>query len=125
VGDISYIFNGGKSRYDAFQMKYEWRMGADVNILSSLTLSKAEGQFGGALENPERQLPGAAGHQQPGRGLRPRLYHQPYNSTTSFVCGAAVRPRQALGQRHADGARRRRRRLADAAASTPSHRARW
>jgi outer membrane receptor protein involved in Fe transport len=56
-GDITYNFNGGKSRYDAFQMKYEWRMGADVNILSSLTLSKAQDNGAGALENQNGNFP--------------------------------------------------------------------
>src|SRR5262249_44959231 len=50
-GDITYVFNGGKSRYDALQVKYEWRLGADVNLLSALTLSKAMDNAAGALEN--------------------------------------------------------------------------
>ncbi|MES1255430.1 MAG: TonB-dependent receptor, partial [Acidobacteriota bacterium] len=40
-GDITYVFNGGKSRYDALQMKYEWRLGSAITLLSSLTLSTA------------------------------------------------------------------------------------
>src|SRR2546428_14054834 len=60
-GDITYNFNGGKSRYDAFQMKYEWRVGADVNILSSLTLSKAPDNGAGAPENQNGQLPAPPG----------------------------------------------------------------
>jgi hypothetical protein len=29
-GDITEVFNGGKSRYDALQVKWEWRKGADL-----------------------------------------------------------------------------------------------
>ena len=61
-------------------------MGADLNLLSSLTLSKAQGQRRRLAGEPERQLPGAAGHSQSRRRLRAVSgYHQPYNSTTSFV----------------------------------------
>src|SRR5947208_11085696 len=38
-GDITYAFNGGKSRYQALQTKFEWRFHSDVSMLSSLTLS--------------------------------------------------------------------------------------
>ncbi len=40
-----------------FQMKYEWRMGADVTLLSSLTLSKAKDNGAGALENQNGNFP--------------------------------------------------------------------
>jgi hypothetical protein len=84
-GDISYIFNGGKSRYDAFQMKYEWRMGADVNILSSLTLSKAKDNSAGALENQNGNFPAPQDINNLEADYGNSAYHQPYNSTTSFV----------------------------------------
>jgi hypothetical protein len=84
-GDISYIFNGGKSRYDAFQMKYEWRMGADVNILSSLTLSKAKDNSAGALENQNGNFPAPQDINNLEADYALSAYHQPYNSTTSFV----------------------------------------
>ena len=42
--DITYSFNGGKSRYHAFQAKFDWRMRAGLSVLSSLTLSQTEGQ---------------------------------------------------------------------------------
>src|SRR5262249_35227088 len=41
-GDITYVFNGGKSRYQAFQGKFEWRGGSAITLLSSLTLSRAK-----------------------------------------------------------------------------------
>ncbi len=84
-GDITYVFNGGKSRYDAFQMKYEWRMGADVNILSSLTLSKAQDNSAGALENQNGNFPSPQDINNLDADYALSAYHQPYNSTTSFV----------------------------------------
>ena len=84
-GDITYNFNGGKSRYDAFQMKYEWRMGADLNILSSLTLSKAQDNGAGALENQNGNSPAPQDINNLDAEYGPSAYHQPYNSTTSFV----------------------------------------
>src|SRR5204863_6492447 len=56
-GDITYVFNGGKSRYNAFQMKYEWRMGTEVTFLSSLTLSRAKDNGAGSLENQNGNFP--------------------------------------------------------------------
>jgi Carboxypeptidase regulatory-like domain/TonB-dependent Receptor Plug Domain/TonB dependent receptor len=84
-GDITYNFNGGKSRYNAFQMKYEWRMGADVNILSSLTLSKAQDNAAGALENQNGNFPAPQDINNLEADYALSAYHQPYNSTTSFV----------------------------------------
>jgi Carboxypeptidase regulatory-like domain/TonB-dependent Receptor Plug Domain len=84
-GDITYVFNGGRSRYDAFQMKYEWRMGADVNILSSLTLSKAQDNAAGALENQNGNFPGPQDINNLNADYGPSGYNQPYNWTTSFV----------------------------------------
>ena len=40
--DITYPFNGGKSRYKSLQTKLGWRLGQDLTLLSSLTLSKAK-----------------------------------------------------------------------------------
>jgi len=84
-GDITYNFNGGKSRYDAFQMKYEWRMGADVNILSSLTVSKAQDNGAGALENQNGNFPAPQDINNLAADYGVSGYNQPYNSTTSFV----------------------------------------
>jgi hypothetical protein len=79
------VFNGGKSRYDAFQMKYEWRMGADVNILSSLTLSNAKDNAAGALENQNGNFPSPQDINNIAADYGPSAYNQPYNWTTSFV----------------------------------------
>ena len=83
--DITYNFNGGKSRYDAFQMKYQWRMGADLNLLSSLTLSKAQDNGAGALENQNGNFPAPQDLNNLEADYAVSGYNQPYNSTTSFV----------------------------------------
>ena len=98
--DITYVFNGGRSRYDALQLKYEWRMGSDVTLLSSLTMSKAKDNGAQCAREPERQLPGAAGPQQPRRRLQHRRVPSAVQQHDQLRLGAAVRARQALGQRH-------------------------
>jgi hypothetical protein len=55
-GDITISFNGGKSRYHAFQAKFDWRFIAGINILSSLTLSQSKDNGSGSLENPNGNL---------------------------------------------------------------------
>ncbi len=66
--DITYSFNGGKSRYHALQAKLDWRVRSGFSILSSLTLVADEGQRCGFAGESQRQLPGAAGlHNLDGR----------------------------------------------------------
>ena len=84
-GDITYNFNGGRSRYDAFQGKYEWRLGAEINILSSLTLSKASDNGAGALENQNGNFPAPQDINNLQADYGVGAYNQPYNWTTSFV----------------------------------------
>jgi hypothetical protein len=84
-GDITYVFNGGRSRYDALQVKYEWRMGTELSLLSSLTLSKAKDNAAGALENQNGNFPAPQDINNLNADYAPSAYHQPYNSTTSFV----------------------------------------
>jgi hypothetical protein len=84
-GDITYNFNGGKSRYDAFQAKYEWRLGTTVNILSSLTLSKAQDNGAGALENQNGNFPAPQDINNLAADYGVGAYNQPYNWTNSFV----------------------------------------
>ena len=83
-GDITYVFNGGKSDYKALQMKGEWRS-SELTLLSSLTLSRARDNAAGALENQNGNSPAP----QDVRNLDAEWgisgYDQPYNSTTSFV----------------------------------------
>jgi hypothetical protein len=60
-------------------------MGADVNILSSLTLSKAQDNAAGALENQNGNFPGPQDINNLNADYGPSGYNQPYNWTTSFV----------------------------------------
>ena len=55
--DITYSFNGGKSRYHAFQTKFDWRIGAGLTLLNSLTLSQTKDNGAGSLENPNGNFP--------------------------------------------------------------------
>ncbi|NOT28527.1 MAG: TonB-dependent receptor [Acidobacteria bacterium] len=84
-GDITYVFNGGKSRYKALQMKYEWRLSANISLLSSLTLSETKDNGAGALENQNGNFPGPQDFRNLDADYALSGYHQPYNSTTSFV----------------------------------------
>jgi len=84
-GDITYVFNGGKSRYRAFEARYEWRMSADVTLLSTLTLSRAEDNSAGALENQNGNFPAPQDLHNLDADFGLGAYHQPYNTTTSFI----------------------------------------
>jgi Carboxypeptidase regulatory-like domain/TonB-dependent Receptor Plug Domain len=84
-GDITYVFNGGKSRYNAFQGKFEWRMGSEITLISSLTLSKAKDNGAGALENQNGNFPAPQDIHNLDADYGTSGYHQPYNSTTSFI----------------------------------------
>jgi len=83
--DITYVFNGGKSRYDAFQAKYEWRLRADMSVLTSLTLSKAKDNGAQSLENQNGNFPGPQDFYNLEAEYGTGAYDQPYNTTTSFV----------------------------------------
>jgi hypothetical protein len=83
--DITYVFNGGRARYDALQMKYEWRLGSDVHLLSSLTLSTSKDNGAQSLENNNGNFPGPQDFNNVAAEYGTGSYHQPYNSTTSFV----------------------------------------
>jgi hypothetical protein len=83
--DITYSFNGGKSRYHAFQTKFDWRIGRDMTLLSSLTLSQTKDNGAGSLENPNGNFPAPQDFNNLDADFGLSGYHQPYNSTTSFV----------------------------------------
>jgi len=83
--DITYAFNGGKSRYKALQTKFEWRMSRDLTLLSSLTLSETEDNGSQSLENSNGNFPAPQDFRNPDADFGLSNYHQPYNSTTSFV----------------------------------------
>ncbi len=83
--DITYSFNGGKSRYHSFQTKFDWRIGRDMTLLSSLTLSQTKDNGAGSLENPNGNFPAPQDFRNLDADYGLSAYHQPYNSTTSFV----------------------------------------
>src|SRR5262249_14191321 len=83
--DITYVFNGGKSRYNALQVKYEWRLHSDVMLLNSLTLSKARDNGAQSLENQNGNFPGPQNFYNLAAEYGTGAYNQPYNNTTSFV----------------------------------------
>jgi hypothetical protein len=84
-GDITYSFNGGKSRYHAFQAKFDWRFTAGINVLSSLTLAQTKDNGAGSLENPNGNAPAPQDFYNMEADYGLSAYHQPYNSTTSFI----------------------------------------
>ena len=83
--DITYAFNGGKSRYKALQTKWEWRTSRHLTILSSLTLSQAKDNGSQSLENANGNFPAPQDFYNLAADFGYSEYHQPYNSTTSFV----------------------------------------
>jgi hypothetical protein len=83
--DITYAFNGGKSRYNAFQGKFQWRLHTDFSVLSALTLSKAKDNGAGSLENANGNFPAPQDFTNLGAEYGTSAYDQPYNSTTSVV----------------------------------------
>jgi hypothetical protein len=83
--DITYAFNGGKSRYKALQTKFEWRLGQSLTLLNSLTLSETKDNGSQSLENSNGNFPAPQDFYNPGADFGLSNYHQPYNNTTSFV----------------------------------------
>ena len=83
--DITYSFNGGKSRYHALQAKFDWRMRSGFSLLSSLTLSQTKDNGAGSLENPNGNFPAPQDFNNLDADFGLSAYHQPYNSTTSVV----------------------------------------
>jgi hypothetical protein len=89
-GDITYVFNGGKSRYRAFELKYEWRPATSIQLLSALTLSTAKDNAADALENQNGNFPGPQDIRSIAADYGLSGYHQPYNTTTSVVVSLPV-----------------------------------
>jgi Carboxypeptidase regulatory-like domain/TonB dependent receptor/TonB-dependent Receptor Plug Domain len=83
--DITYAFNGGKSRYHAMQTKLDWRVRSGFSILSSLTLSQTKDNGAGSLENPNGNFPAPQDFNNLDGDFALSAYHQPYNSTTSLI----------------------------------------
>jgi hypothetical protein len=83
--DITYAFNGGKSRYKSLQAKWEWRVSRDVTLLNSLTLSEAKDNGAQSLENSNGNFPAPQDYRNLDADFGLSNYDQPYNNTTSFV----------------------------------------
>ncbi len=90
--DITYSFNGGKSRYHAFQGKFDWKIGRGFSILNSLTLSRTKDNAAGSLENTftSGNSPAVQNFYDLDGDFALGTYHQPYNNTTSFVLDLPV-----------------------------------
>lgn len=83
--DITYSFNGGRSRYQAFQTTFNWRMGASARLMSALTLSRSQDNGAGSLENPSGDSPGPQSFYNLDRDFGLSAYHQPYVSVSNFI----------------------------------------
>ena len=84
-GDITYAFNGGKSRYNSLQMKYTYRMTKGLMLLNSFTWSKAKDNGAGSLENPNGNFPSPQSFYNLEADYATSGYDEPYNNTLSFV----------------------------------------
>jgi hypothetical protein len=84
-GDITYSFNGGKSRYHAFQGKFDWKIGRGLSVLNSITLSRTKDNGAGSLEGAPGNFPAPQSFRNLDADFGLGAYHQPFNNTTSFV----------------------------------------
>jgi Carboxypeptidase regulatory-like domain/TonB dependent receptor/TonB-dependent Receptor Plug Domain len=99
--DITYSWNGGRSRYKALQAKFDWRMRQGLSLLSSLTLSETKDNGSGSLENPNGNFPAPQDFYNLDADYGLSAYHEPFNSTTSFVWDLPIgRGRTFLGDAH-------------------------
>ena len=85
--DITYPFDGGKSEYRALQLKYDWRMKADVALLNAFTWSKAMDNGAASLENANGNFPAPQDINNLDAEWGTSGYDQPFNNTTSLVWG--------------------------------------
>jgi hypothetical protein len=84
-GDITYAFNGGKSRYNSLQVKYQYRMHGGLMVLNSFTWSKAKDNGAGSLENPNGNFPSPQDFYNLEADYGTSGYDEPFNNTLSFV----------------------------------------
>ena len=84
-GDITYIFNGGKARYHGLQVRYEWRMGNEVRLLNSFSLSQTKDNSSQSLEFANGASPAPQNINDLDSEWSLSQYHQPYNNTTSLI----------------------------------------
>jgi hypothetical protein len=83
--DITYAFNGGKSRYNSLQVKYDYRPRRGLMLLNSFTWSKAQDNGAGTLEAPNGNFPAPQDFRNLEADFGTSAYDQPYNNTTSVV----------------------------------------
>jgi hypothetical protein len=84
-GDITYTWNGGKSRYNGLQVKFDYRMRGGILFMNSLTISKAKDNGPGALENSNNGNVGPQNFYDMNAEYGTSNYDQPFNNTFSFV----------------------------------------
>jgi hypothetical protein len=84
-GDITYAFNGNRSRYNALQMKFEYRKPGNLMFLNAFTWSQAKDNGAGSLENQYGNTPGPQDFYNMEADYGISGYNQPYNNTTSLV----------------------------------------
>jgi len=97
-GDITYAFNGGFSRYQSGQLRIEHRSGS-LTLLNSFTLSRAEDNGAGTLENPNGNRPAPQDFYNLDAEEGLSAYDQPWNNTTAIVWEIPV----GRGRRFASG----------------------
>ena len=88
--DITYAFNGGISRYNSLQVKYEYRMRRGLMMLNSFTWSKAKDNGAGSLEGPFGNFPAPQDFYNLDADYGTSAYDQPLNNTTSVVWSVPV-----------------------------------
>jgi hypothetical protein len=84
-GDITYSFNGGRSRYNSLQVKYEYRLRRGLMVLNAFTWSKAKDNGAGSLENANGDGPAPQNFYDLDADFAASNYDQPLNNTLSFV----------------------------------------
>ena len=84
-GDITYTSNDGKSRYNALQVKFEYRMPGNLMLLNAFTWSQAKDNGAGSLEAPNGNVAGPQDFYNREADYAISGYNQPLNNTTSFV----------------------------------------
>ncbi len=87
-------------------------MSRDISVLSSLTLSQAKDNGARSLENSNGNSPAPQDFHNLEADFGLSGYHQPYNSTTSFVWSLPFGRGQPLGRERVAGRGRADRRLA-------------
>jgi len=83
--DITYAFNGGRSRYDSLQLKCEYRLRQGLMFLNAFTWSKSKDNGAGSLEGPNGNSPAPQDFFNLEADYSTSAYDQPVNNTTSVV----------------------------------------